>query len=214
MNRFVLGVIIANVLMSMKGFKEYSFLDTYKFQVGKILNGEKVRMFTSGFLHVDWMHLAFNMYALYLFGDIVANILGATNFLIIYVGSLLVGNMYSLFYHKSEPYYSAVGASGAVSGILYSAILLYPDMTLMMFPLPIPIPAYVFGVGYLLYSIYGMKKQLGNVGHSAHLGGAIGGFTITLLLFPRLISEHLSVVGLLAVPIILLLLFGSKLQKL
>ena len=214
MNRFVLGIIIVNVLMSMKGFNEYSFLDKYKFQVGKILSGEKVRMFTSGFLHVDWMHLIFNMYALYLFGDIVANILGTTNFLVIYFGSLLAGNMYSLFYHKSEPYYSAVGASGAVSGILYSAILLYPDMTLMMFPLPIPIPAYVFGIGYLLYSIYGMKKQLGNVGHSAHLGGAIGGFAITLLLFPILISEHLLMVGLLAVPIILLLLFGSKLQKL
>ena len=214
MNRFVLGIIIVNVLMSMKGFKEYSFLDKYKFQVGKIISGEKVRMFTSGFLHVDWMHLIFNMYALYLFGDIVANILGTTNFLLIYLGSLLAGNMYSLFYHKSEPYYSAVGASGAVSGILYSAILLYPDMTLMMFPLPIPIPAYVFGVGYLLYSIYGMKKQLGNIGHSAHLGGAIGGFAITLLLFPILISEHLLMVGLLAVPIVLLLLFGSKLQKL
>ena len=214
MNQFVLGIIIANVLVSMKGFNEYSFLDRYKFQVGKILSGEKVRMFSSGFLHVDWMHLIFNMYALYLFGDIVAGILGTTSFLVIYLGSLLAGNMYSLFYHKKEPYYSAVGASGAVSGILYSAILLYPDMTLMLFPLPIPIPAYVFGIGYLLYSIYGMKKQLGNIGHSAHLGGAIGGFAITLTLFPRLITEHPLMVGLLAVPIILLLLFGSKLQKL
>jgi membrane associated rhomboid family serine protease len=213
MNRFVLGIIIANVLISMKGFNEYSFLDKYKFQVGKILSGEKVRMISSGFLHVDWMHLIFNMYALYLFGDIVANILGTSSFLVIYLGSLLAGNMYSLFYHKSEPYYSAVGASGAVSGILYSAILLYPDMTLMMFPLPIPIPAYVFGIGYLIYSIYGMKKQLGNVGHSAHLGGAIGGFAITLLLFPVLIKEHTLMVGLLAIPIVLLLLFGSKLKK-
>ena len=213
MNQFVLGIIIANVLMSMKGFNEYSFLDKYKFQVGKILGGEKVRMFTSGFLHVDWMHLLFNMYALYLFGDIVANILGTTNFLIIYFGSLLTGNMYSLFFHKSEPYYSAVGASGAVSGILYSAILLYPDMTLMMFPLPIPIPAYIFGIGYLLYSIYGMKKQLGNIGHSAHLGGAIGGFALTLIVFPSLITSHPLMIGLLAIPIILLLLFGSKLKN-
>ena len=214
MNQFVLGIIIANVLVSMKGFNEYAFLDAYKFQVGKILSGEKVRMFTSGFLHVDWMHLIFNMYALYLFGDIVASILGTSNFLIIYLGSLLTGNMYSLFYHKSEPYYSAVGASGAVSGILYSAILLYPDMTLMMFPLPIPIPAYIFGVGYLLYSIYGMKKQLGNIGHSAHLGGAIGGFVITLIVFPNLIVSHPMMVGLLSIPIVLLLLFGSKLKKL
>ena len=214
MNQFVLGIIIANVLISIKGFNEYAFLDKYKFQVGKILGGEKVRMFTSGFLHVDWMHLGFNMYALYLFGGIVAGFMGNINFLIIYLGSLLAGNMYSIFYHKNEPYYSAVGASGAVSGILYAAILLYPDMTLMLFPLPIPIPAYIFGVGYLIYSIYGMKKQLGNIGHSAHLGGAIGGFVIALILMPNLIFQQTSMVGLLAIPIILLLLFGSKLKNL
>ncbi len=213
MNQIVLGIIIANVLVSMKGFNDYSFLDTYKFQVGKILNGEKVRMFSSGFLHVDWMHLGFNMYALYLFGDIVASSLGGISFIIIYFGSLLAGNIYSLSYHKNELYYSAVGASGAVSGIVYAAILLYPDMTLMMFPLPIPIPGYIFGVGYLLYSIYGMKKQLGNVGHSAHLGGAMGGFALTLLLFPEIFSMHRTMVLLLAVPIVLLLLFGKKLKN-
>ncbi|WP_347174448.1 rhomboid family intramembrane serine protease [Polaribacter uvawellassae] len=213
MNQFVLGIIIVNVLISMKGFNEYAFLDKYKFQVGKILGGEKIRMFTSGFLHVDWMHLGFNMYALYLFGGIVAGIMGNISFLIIYFGSLLAGNMYSIYYHKNEPYYSAVGASGAVSGILYAAILLYPDMTLMLFPLPIPIPAYVFGVGYLLYSIYGMKKQLGNVGHSAHLGGTIGGFVIALVMMPNLIMQNTLMVGLLALPIILLLLFGDKLKN-
>ena len=213
MNRVVLGIIIVNILVSMKGFKEYSFLDTYKFQIGKILNGEKIRMFTSGFLHVDWMHLGFNMYALYLFGDIVAISLGNINFILIYFGSLIAGSVYALYFHKNEPYYSAVGASGAVSGIVYSAIMLYPDMTLMMFPLPIPIPGYVFGVGYLLYSIYGMKKQLGNVGHSAHLGGAMGGFGFTLLLYPELLTTHRNMVLLLAIPITLLLLFGSRLRN-
>ncbi len=213
MNKIVLGLIIANILVSIKGFNDYSFLDKYKFRVDKILNGEKIRMFSSGFLHVDWLHLGFNMYALYLFGDIVAAHLGNIQFIIIYLGSLLAGNLYSLSYHKSESYYSAVGASGAVSGIIYSAILLYPDMSLMMFPLPIPIPGYIFGVGYLLYSIYGMKKQLGNIGHSAHLGGAIGGFALTLLLYPELFVLNKIIVILLAVPIILLLAFGNKLKS-
>jgi membrane associated rhomboid family serine protease len=215
MNQFVLAIIIANVLISMKGFNEAAFLEKYKFQVGKIIAGEKIRIFSSGFLHADWTHLLFNMYALYLFGGIVSGTLGNINFLVIFFGSLLLSNMYSLFYHKSESYYSAVGASGAVSGILYSAILLYPnkEYSFIFFPF-IDIPAYILGVGYLLYSIYGMKKQLGNIGHSAHLGGAIGGFAITLLLYPRLITEHFLVIGLLAVPIILLLLFGSKLKKL
>lgn len=214
MNQLVLLIIVVNVLVSMKGFKDYGFLNTYKFQIGKIEAGEKIRMISSGFLHVDWMHLGFNMYALYLFGDIVAVSLGNLYFLLIYFGSLLTGNLYSLFFHKSESYYSAVGASGAVSGVLYSSIMLYPDMTLMLFPLPIPIPGYIFGVGYLLYSIYGMKKQLGNVGHSAHLGGAIGGFALTLFLYPEIFSIHKTVTLLLGVPIVLLLLFGEKLKNL
>ncbi|WP_298883273.1 rhomboid family intramembrane serine protease [uncultured Polaribacter sp.] len=213
-NQAVLLLIIANVLVSMKGFKDYSFLDKYKFQVSRILSGEKIRTLTSGFLHVDWMHLGFNMYALYLFGDIVAALLGTPNFLIIYFGSLLAGSLYSLQYHKNEPYYSAVGASGAVSGIVYSSILLYPGMELFLFFIPIPIPGYIFGVGYLLYSIYGMKKQLGNVGHSAHLGGAMGGFAITLLLNPSLFITNKLLVVSLGIPIILLLIFGDKLKDL
>ncbi|MGJ8761619.1 MAG: rhomboid family intramembrane serine protease [Polaribacter sp.] len=213
-NQAVLILIIANVLVSMKGFNDYSFLDKYKFQVGKVLSGEKIRTLTSGFLHVDWLHLGFNMYALYLFGDIVAQILGILGFLVIYFGSLLSGSLYSLKYHKNEPYYSAVGASGAVSGIVYASILLYPAMELYLFFIPIPIPGYIFGVGYLLYSIYGMKKQLGNVGHSAHLGGTIGGFAITLLLNPSLFETNKILVIALGVPIILLLLFGDKLKSL
>jgi membrane associated rhomboid family serine protease len=214
MNQAVLFIIIANVLVSMKGFNDYSFLDKYKFQISKILAGEKIRTITSGFLHVDWVHLGFNMYALFLFGRIVSNILGTPYFLIIYFGSLLAGSMYSLKYHQSEPYYSSVGASGAVSGIVYASILLYPEMELYLFFVPIPIPGYIFGVGYLLYSIYGMKKQLGNVGHSAHLGGAIGGFVLTLLLEPSIFLSNKILVIALAIPIVLVLLFGDKLKNL
>lgn len=213
-NQAVLIIIIVNVLVSMKGFNDYSFLDTYKFQVSKILSGEKLRTITSGFLHVDWMHLGFNMYALYLFGNIVAKILGIPDFLIIYFGSLLAGSLFTLYYHKKEPYYSSVGASGAVSGIIYASILLFPEMELYLFFIPIPIPGYIFGVGYLLYSIYGMKKQLGNVGHAAHLGGAMGGFIFTLLLNPMVFSTNKMLVIILAIPIILLLLFGDKLKSL
>lgn len=212
-NPIVLLIIIANVLFSMKGFDDYSFLDKYKFQVGKVVGKEKIRMLTSGFLHVDWMHLGFNMYALYVFGAIIATILGTIPFLIIYLGSLVAGSLYTLYYHKKEPYYSAVGASGAVSGIIYSSILLFPDMQLLLF-FAIPIPGYVFGVGYLLYSIYGMKKQLGNIGHAAHLGGAIGGFVLTLALKPELFFINKTMVLLLAVPIVLVLLFSDKLKSL
>ncbi len=210
----VILIIVANVLFSMKGFDDYAFLDKFKFQVGRVKGDEKIRMLTSGFLHVDWMHLILNMYVLYMFGDLVAHKLGGLYFLIIYFGSLLAGSLYTLHYHKDEPYYSAVGASGAVSGILYASILLVPGMELYLFFIPIPIPGYIFAVGYLLYSIYGMKKQVGNIGHAAHLGGTIGGFAFTLLLTPILFTTNTILVILLAVPIILLLLFGDKLKSL
>ncbi|WP_394420785.1 rhomboid family intramembrane serine protease [Tenacibaculum mesophilum] len=213
MSQIIIILIVANVLVSLKGFSDAAFFDRYKFQVQRILGGEKIRMLTSGFLHVDWLHLGFNMYALYLFGKVVDSSFGTFNFILIYFVSLISGSMYSLYQHKKTPYYSAVGASGAVSGVIFSSIMLYPSMELVMLPIPIPIPGYVFGVGYLLYSIYGMKNQVGNIGHSAHLGGAIGGYLITLVLRPGVITNHTIMVGIMGVIILGLFLFGDKLNK-
>ena len=109
--------------------------------------------------------------------------------------------MFALFFHKDEPFYSAVGASGAVTGILYAAILLQPDMKLGFFFIPIPLPAYVLGIGYLIYSIYGMKNRVGNIGHTAHFGGAVGGYLTTLLFMPSLLVDETLMVFLLAIPI-------------
>lgn len=212
MNQVVLILIIVNVLVSIKGFGDTIFFDKYKFQVGKIQAGEKLRMLTSGFLHADWIHLGFNMYTLYLFGKFVVINFGTFNFLLIYFGSLLAGSLYSLYQHKKNVYYSAIGASGAVSGIVFSAIILYPEMELIMFPIPIPLPGYVFGIGYLLYSIYGMKNQLGNIGHSAHLGGAIGGYALTLLLNPSVVGNNTVMISIMGVIIGGLLLLGDKLK--
>lgn len=205
-------LIAANIIISYKGFGDYGFFERYKFQVGPILRGEKIRMFSSGFLHADNAHLFFNMFSLYVFANVVIDLLGVFNFTIVYLGSLMMGSLLSLYFHKNEYYYSAVGASGAVMGIIYSAILLQPGMNLYLFFIPIPIPAYVFGVGYMLYSIYGMKNKVGNIGHDAHFGGAIGGYAITLLLAPWLFQTNLLMIGLLAIPILLLFVL-KKLGK-
>jgi len=212
MNKIVLGLIIANVLISYKGFNNIDFFNKYKFQIGSIKGGDKLRMVSSGFLHADWMHLGFNMYALYLFGKIVAVDFGNIYFVLIYFGSLLAGSMYSFGQNKKDDYYSAIGASGAVSGIVFSAIILYPEMELIMFPIPIPLPGYVFGIGYLVYSIYGMKNKVGNIGHSAHLGGAMGGFVLTLLLRPSVVSNNTVMIVVMGVIIAGLLFFGDKLR--
>lgn len=213
MDKIVLLLILANVLVSMKGFKDRVFFERYKFQVGSVLKGDKLPMFTSGFLHVDVSHLVFNMLTLYFFADPVIDYLGVPKFLAIYFGSLLAGSLFALNFHKKEPYYAAVGASGAVMGIVYSAILLNPTMSLYLFFIPIPIPAYIFGVGYLLYSMFGMKNQWGNIGHSAHIGGAIGGYLLTILMYPSVLSEHTFMVLILAVPIVLLFIFKDKLER-
>ena len=204
LNIVTIIIITANVLISFKGFQDFGFFEKYKFNIGAVRRGEQIRVFTAGFLHVDTTHLLFNMITLYFFAGIVYAYLGTFNFLLIYIGSLLAGNLLSFYFHKDEYYYSAVGASGAVTGIIYSAILLRPDLDLYMFFIPIPIPAYLFGIGYLLYSIYGMKNRLGNIGHDAHFGGAIGGYVITLILSPYLLQTSLTMVLLLALPIILL----------
>ncbi len=199
-----LVIIGANALFSFKGFSDTAFFERYKFSIGGINSGQKDRMLTSGFLHVDISHLLFNMLTLYFFADVVIGGFGPIKFLIIYFISLVAGSLLALFFHKNEPQYSAVGASGAVTGILYSAILLQPGMDLYLYFIPIPIPAYVIGIGYLLYSIYGMKKRLGNIGHTAHFGGAIGGYAATLLFNPDLVFTSTLMVVLLAIPIIIL----------
>jgi len=201
-------IIAANVIISYKGFSDYSFFDKYKFQVGGVRRGEQIRMVSSGFLHADTQHLLFNMLSLYFFADVVITLLSPIQFLFVYFGSLLVGSLLSLYFHKNEYHYSAVGASGAVSGIIYSAILLQPGMNLYMFFIPIPIPAYIFGIGYLLYSLYGMKKNIGNIGHDAHFGGAIGGYVLTLTLASWVFHENLMMVLLLALPIVLLFILN------
>ncbi|MCT4630104.1 rhomboid family intramembrane serine protease [Winogradskyella sp.] len=199
-----IAIITANVIMSLKGFDDRLFFEKYKFNIGGIRRGEQVRMFSSGFLHVDTTHLLFNMVTLYFFASHVIQPLGVLNFIIIYLASLVFGNLLSLYFHKEEYWYSAVGASGAVTGVLYAAILLNPSMSLYMFFVPIPIPGYIFGIGYLLYSIYGMKNRIGNIGHDAHFGGAVGGYAVTLIMMPSLFKTDLWHVGLLAVPIIIL----------
>lgn len=201
---FTLIIIGLNVLCSLKGFKDRSFFETYKFNVGGIKRGEQVRMLVSGFLHVDLQHLLFNMITFYFFADKVIYYVGPFYFFLIYFGSLIFGNLLSYYFHKNEAYYSAVGASGAVTGILYAAILLNPGMELYLYFVPIPIPSYVVGVGYMLYSIYGMKSRIGNIGHDAHFGGAIGGYVLTLLIAPQVLETHLWMVIVLAIPILIL----------
>lgn len=203
-NEIVLWAIIGiNALVSYKGFNDILFFRKYEFHVGSIRAGEQYRMFTSAFLHADIMHLIFNMLTLYFFAPVVIAFMGPLVFLLVYFTSLVAGSLLTLYFHKDDYWYRAIGASGAVTGVLYSSILLAPGMQLNLYFI-LPIPAYVFGIGYMLYSIYGMKAKNDNIGHVAHFGGAIGGFAITLSREPHMFYDNQLMVILLAIPIIIL----------
>ncbi len=164
-------------------------------------NGNYYRLFSYGFIHANWMHLIFNMLTLYFFGDIVENafkamypMFGGTIYVAFYIVAIAVSSLFDLIKYKDAPYYNAVGASGAVSAILFAAILFNPDMKLRLILLPIPITAWIFGILYLFYSAYMAKRGRDNIGHNAHFWGAIFGFFLPIILKPALFVRFFSLV--------------------
>jgi membrane associated rhomboid family serine protease len=151
------------------------------------------QLLTSGFLHADLGHLFMNMITLYYFGPAMESFLGGPRFLILYLGSMLAGSLLTLALRRNEPSYRAVGASGAISGVLFSFVLFRPLAPIYIFLIPIGIPAVLFAVGYVAISILGMRSRWGRIGHEAHLGGALGGLVLTQLLYPgawRIFMAH------------------------
>jgi membrane associated rhomboid family serine protease len=204
----VIILIAINVIVSYKGFGDTSFFRKYEFHVGSIRAGEQYRMFTSAFLHADLAHLLLNMLTLFFFAPVVIAYLGQLSFLLIYFGSLVCGSLLTLYFHKNDYSYRAIGASGAITGIVYSAILLRPEEDISLYFI-IEIPAYIFGIVYLLYSIYGMRAKNDNIGHTAHFGGAIGGYIITLSREPSMLYDNTLMVILLAIPIVVLFIMAK-----
>lgn len=197
-------LIIVNLIFSYKGFTNGLFFDSYKFEVDKILvNKDYKRIITSGFLHVGWTHLIFNMISLYAFSGILENQIGGAKFLLVYFASLIGGDILSLFVHRNHGDYSAVGASGAISGIIFASIALFPGMGIGFFGLPFSIPSWLYGLIYILYSIYGIKSSKENIGHDAHLGGALIGMTIAMVLEPYAFIENYITILVIFIPSIL-----------
>ena len=199
-NSVAILLIILNIYFSYRGFNNINFFNKYKFNPTFIKKGEAIRYVSSGFLHVDTTHLIVNMFTFYFFADSVIYRVGEVSFLIIYFVSLVFGNVLTYSLNRNNPNYNAVGASGAVMGIVYASILLNPSMTLFL--IVIPMPGYLFGIGYLFYSIYSMKQRNDNIGHEAHLGGAIAGFFTTILISPSVLFNNMFTVAVLLIPIV------------
>ncbi len=201
-------LIAINAFVSYKGFKDHQYLDKYSFKTDEILGDKDYkRLITSGFLHVSWMHLIFNMVSLYCFSSDIELYLGIDKLLVIYFGSLIGGNLFSLYIHRNHYDYSAVGASGAVSGLIFASIALFPGMEIGFIGIPYYIPAWIYGIGYVLYSIYGIKSQKDNIGHDAHLGGGLIGMFIAILMVPSTLTENPLPIALILVPSLIFLYF-------
>jgi len=194
-------LIIINVIVSYKGFSNILFFEKYEFRVDRVLyNNEYIRLITSGFLHAGWKHLFFNMLSLFFFAPTLEAIMGTPFFLTIYFVALLGGNLCALYLRRNDTDYSSIGASGAVSGVIFATIALFPDMTMSLMLLPIPMPAWLFGLLYIIYTIYGMKQRNDMIAHEAHFGGAIIGMLMAIMLQPTALMENYIIIALLMLP--------------
>ncbi|MBO6184687.1 MAG: rhomboid family intramembrane serine protease [Chryseobacterium sp.] len=204
MNIIIL-IIAITAIISFIAFNNKEIFEKYKFNVGAIQHRkEYIRLLSAGFLHADIMHLLFNMMTLYFFGPVILEGFGNIGFLIIYFGSILLGNIFSLFIYQKQPWYSAIGASGGVSGVLFAAIAMMPNIGIYFFFIPIPIPGFV--LLYFSYSVYMMlnPKQWDNLGHAAHLGGAFFGLVYAVIIQPQSAIHNSLFIGIMSLPLIYL----------
>jgi membrane associated rhomboid family serine protease len=200
-------IIALTVCVSYLGFRSLAIEEKYIFNPEYILTGKEFyRLVTSAFLHADWWHLIFNMYSLYVFARWI-EFFYRTEFLIIYFGAIIGGSLLSLYVHRHH-IYRAYGASGGVCGVIFAYLLLFPGGSVRMFYLPFGIPAWLYAIGFIIYSFWGMKEgNRGNVGHDAHLGGAIVGLLAAAGLHPEAVRANPKIFLIVFVPAVLLMIY-------
>ena len=197
---FNMAIIAATAIISYFGFTKAGFAERYIFDVQHILRDKQYyRIISSGALHGSWVHLIFNMYTLYSFGSSIEWLFGFWQLGIIYVSGIVGGGLISLALHRNH-IYRALGASGGVCGVIFACIFLEPGMSVQLFFIPFDIPAPVFAIMFVVISVLASYGRMDNIGHDAHLGGAITGLLVTTLLHPYIISQnpflYLGVMGL------------------
>ncbi len=193
-------LIIATAALSIPAFKnaELSFRAVfYPFRIKRF--GEYYRFITSGFLHNNWMHLIVNMFVLYSFGPYLESFYthyygwkGRVFYLLFYVSAISIANISTYFKFKDREYYRSLGASGAVSAVVFAFIFFNPQARLMLIFLPIPVNAVLMGLLYIAYSYYMGRRGSDHINHEAHLYGALYGFALHAALYPQLFPRFLE----------------------
>ncbi|MBP7389291.1 MAG: rhomboid family intramembrane serine protease [Chitinophagales bacterium] len=188
-------IIGVTVVISMLAFSNTHLIDNLLFYPYRMWrNKEWHRAVSCGFIHADFMHLFFNMFALYGFGEYVEKWfsglygpLGITLYVVMYFGAIALADTFNLFKHRDDYNYRSLGASGGVSAVIFASILFNPFGKIGFLLLPVGIPAIVFGPLYLAYCVYMAKRGQDNIGHLAHFTGAVFGFVFPIIFEPRLI---------------------------
>jgi len=201
-------VIGLTCVVSWLGFRSRAVEEKYIFDPEAILAWkEYYRLVTSAVLHANWWHLLCNMVSLYLFGPLLETVFGPRLFLLVYFGSVIGGNMLSLYVHRHHEYRS-YGASGGVCGIIFAHILLFPGARIGDFLLPISIPGWLYAILFIAVSFLAMKdNNRGNIGHDAHLGGAIVGLLVAAALEPKVARANWKMLLIVVGAALLLLLY-------
>ena len=193
-------IIIITAIISFAAFQNEEAFYKLCFWPTKVwYDKEYIRILSGGFLHANVPHLLFNMMSLYFFGpyvevyfDMLFPGAGKTVYIVFYVLAVVVANLPDLYQNKDNQYFRAVGASGAVSAVIFASILFSPLTSIYIFLIPIGIPAFIFGGLYLAYSAYMSRQQSDNIGHLAHFSGAIFGFVFPLVSHPELFMTFIQ----------------------
>lgn len=184
-------IIILTSLISYQAFRDYNIADKLIFQPAAVRDGEWYRLLTYGVLHANLTHLIFNMFTFYLFGSSIEGYFkavlgtnpGSIAFIILYIGGLLFSILPTYIKQKDNYYYKGLGASGAVSAVVFAYILINPMNFMGIMFIPIMLPAFLFGFIFILISMYLDKNQVGGINHSAHITGGLFGVILTAVIF-------------------------------
>ena len=198
-------IILVTVSVSLLCFTGKLNIDPLVFNASKVWHEKQwYRMLSYGLVHAGWGHLLFNMLTLYFFGTVVeeyfslafGNTPGIILYIVLYVSAIAVSTIGDLLKYKNISDYNAVGASGAVSAVLFASILFEPKMGIYIYLIPIPVPGYIFAPLNLFYCWYMAKRNMDNIGHTAHFWGAIYGLVFPLIFRPDIFNHFLAQLGL------------------